>query len=80
MSNNNIPQWAQRAVVIALVTVLISGAVGWATATGTRDNVQERDIAVLAERTQALEKSLNELKASQHRIEDKLDKVLERRN
>ncbi len=77
--SNNIPQWAQRAAVIALVTVLISGAVGWATATSTRDTVQERDIAVLTERTQAFEKSLNEVKASQHRIEDKLDKVLERR-
>jgi len=78
--SNSFPEWAKRAAIVALITAFVSGTVGWATATSTRDTIQEKDIAVLTERTQAFEKSLNDVKASQHRIEDKLDKVLERRN
>jgi len=69
--SDKMPSWFSKAVITALVGILLSGAFGWASTTSMKDTQQDKDIAVVQENQRNIEVSLK-------RIEEKLDRVLEK--
>jgi len=78
MKEEKFPSWIPRLIITLFITAIITGAFGWASATSTKDVIQDKDIAVIKTNINTLDKSLDEMKMSQRRIEDKLDKALEK--
>lgn len=78
---NNI-QWSPKTLVTGVITTLIGGLIafsfGWVHTVNATQSQHATEIAVLDERSKATEKSVDEIRGSQRRIEDKLDRVLEK--
>lgn len=75
-----LPDWMVRAVVITLISVLVGGGFAWAQLTSRKVEEHDKDIARAQEKITTSEKALDEVKVSLRRMEDKLDRALERRN
>lgn len=77
------PAWAAKVAATALIGSLVAGALGWAG--GWTSNVskeaarQGKEIVVLLEQQKQTKESIGEIKSSQLRMEQKLDRALERR-
>lgn len=69
--SDKMPTWFGKAVITTLIGLLLSGALGWASSTSSRDTRQDKDIAVVQENQRNVERALE-------RIETKLDKALEK--
>lgn len=67
-----------QVIVGAFATVLIGGAIGWAASTQKTVQRHETTIAVQAETQKSMKENVEEIKQSQRRVEDKLDRVLGR--
>jgi len=70
--NDRLPTWISKAVVVTLITALIGGTFAWATGMTGKVSNQSEDIAVLKD-------NISDIKTTQRRMEDKLDRALERR-
>lgn len=68
--------WLMRATVTAVVTVLVGGALAWASGISREVGVHKTSIMVQAETQKGMKEDLTEVKASQRRIEDKIDRAL----
>ena len=71
MRNSNLPSWVPKVITTAIIGALITGALGWASSTSLKDTKQDTDIAVLKADQHSIDTRLE-------RIEDKLDKALEK--
>lgn len=74
-----VPSWMGKVAVTALITALIGGALAWAQGTSKMDARQDGDIRVLSEAKLNVQKDVEEIKLTQRRMEDKLDRALEQR-
>ncbi len=79
----NLPQWSPMQLLVGVATALLGAlltfSLGWVHNISAASTAHEARIQVLDERTHATDKSIDEIKASQRRIEDKIDRVLERK-
>lgn len=77
------PQWSPMQLLVGITTALLGAlltfSLGWVHNISAASTAHESKIAVLDERTRATDKSIDEIKASQRRIEDKIDRTLERK-
>lgn len=71
----SVPSWLLQVLAAAAIGV----ATAWASGMSDHMTVHIKDIAVLQTRQDATERDIVEIKMSQRRVEDKLDRVLERR-
>ena len=79
MAQPIVATWVRNIAVGALVTALIGGAVGWISHTSAQvDRIDKAQAVQEAEQTH-LKGDIVDIKTSQRRIEDKLDRALERR-
>lgn len=74
-----LPSWVGKTVAGALITALIAGGLGWASHVSTTQGKQTEEIATLKESKRSVEKDIDDIKNTQRRMEDKLDRALERR-
>ena len=65
-----------KALVVSVIGAGITGFVAWASATTEQQNAHESRISVMESRQQNIEKSLEDIRAAQLRIENKLDAVI----
>lgn len=76
-------QWSPKALVTGAITTLLGAllafSLGWVHNTSATQAENSAKIAVLDERTVNGQRSFDRLERSQRRIEDKLDRVLEKR-
>ena len=71
----SIPAWVLQTVVGAILTAALT----WGSWTSISLQRHESRIAVSESRANTVDKSIDEIKQSQLRIEDKLDRILEGR-
>jgi uncharacterized phage infection (PIP) family protein YhgE len=78
--NNTIPPWIVRIVVGTIISGLILGALAWAS--NQTDQVQsiKEKMATAQAQQSGTDSAIAEIKASQLRMETKLDRILEARN
>lgn len=76
-------QWSPKTLITGAITTLLGAllafSLGWVHNTSATQTMHEAKIAVLDERTVNTEKSVDKIERSQRRIEDKLDRVLEKK-
>lgn len=79
----NLSQWTPMqlltGIVTALITALLTFSLAWVHNISAASTKHEASIAVLDERTNATNKDIVEIKTTQRRMEDKLDRALERK-
>lgn len=73
------PPWMTIAITTALIGTLITGAWAWTARQTAQVHNHETRISVTETRVDGIDKSLDELKQGQQRMEDKLDRALRRR-
>lgn len=77
------PAWAAKVTATALIGSLVAGALGWAggwTGSVSKEAARQgKEIVVLLEQQKQTKESIGEIKSSQQRMEQKLDRALERR-
>jgi uncharacterized protein (DUF697 family) len=66
-------------IITALIAALLTFSLSWVHNISAATEAHESKIAVLDNRAKHTEEDVTEIKASQRRIEDKLDRTLERR-
>jgi hypothetical protein len=75
-------QWTPKTLVMGVVTTLLGALLtvsfGWIHNVGATAQIHGEKIARLDERTISIQKSVDDIKGSQLRIEDKLDRTLEK--
>jgi hypothetical protein len=78
--NIQLPQWklAVGSVVTTVIGAILTALLTWGHAVSAKQNEHDVQIGVLQEAKTVTEKSIDEIKGSQRRIEDKLDRMLER--
>jgi hypothetical protein len=81
MKHIHLPQWklAAGGIATTIIGALLSVALGWIHTVNTKQNEHETKIAVIQSDQHSMKESLDDLKVGQRRVEDKLDKALERR-
>lgn len=77
--NNSMPSWVSKVIATALITALIGGAFAWGAGVSSKVSTHEKDIAVQKEKQDNVVEDIDEIKDSQRRMEDKLDRALQRR-
>jgi len=79
MTKEVVPGWITKLAVGALVTALIGGAIGWVSHTSAQVDRMDKVQAVQEAEQKHIKDDIVDIKNSQRRVEDKLDKALERR-
>lgn len=74
-----VPSWMGKVIITALIGALVTGALGWAQSTSKELSEHDKDIAVQKTDLGHMKENISDVKDSQRRIEDKLDKALLRR-
>lgn len=74
-SIETVPAW----LIQALIGIILTASVSWATWTTTTTNKHETRLTVVEEKVGNVKQDISEIKSGQRRIEDKLDRVIERR-
>lgn len=74
-SIERVPMW----VLQALFGVILSGGVAWTTWATVTANQHEAKILVVETKVDDIHKDIAEIKRGQQRIDDKLDRLIERR-
>jgi uncharacterized membrane protein len=77
--NNRVPPWVGKLVLGTFITATIAGSLTWAQSLTTAANNHDKEIAVMKTEQVTLRRDITEIKDGQQRIEDKLDRAIERR-
>ena len=71
-----IPNWMVTVFWTAVIGSVVTGTVAFATRLSATSHDHETRISVMEDHTKGVDRSLDEIKAGQLRIEDKLDRSL----
>lgn len=74
-----LPAWVEKTIVGSLIAAGIAGGIAWAQNLSTASGEHGKDIAVLKNEQTTARRDITEIKVGQQRIEDKLDRLIERR-
>lgn len=78
-NQTTIPPWVVKTIVTTVIGLLLGGFAAWGRTISTRSHDHETRISVTEEKVSDMRSDINEIKHSQERIEDKLDRALRRR-
>lgn len=74
-----LPAWVEKVIIGTLVAAAITGGLTWAQNLSSARTEHGKEIAVLKSEQTTMRRDITEIKDGQRRIEDKLDRVIERR-
>lgn len=75
-----VPSWVSKTIITTIITSAIAALLALSTHLWARSESHEVRLSVVEVREQHIDETLEEIKASQLRMEDKIDRITQRRN